>query len=81
MEISKGNYVKLGRVCFKIKETSESAKDMSNVNFVKDPEADEDQRSNSENTDAYISGANFGIGEMNAQADDQNTPLFPGKLW
>lgn len=52
MEIKTGQYIKLGRVWFKIKETSGSAKDMSNVNFMKSSSSD----SSSENTNALISG-------------------------
>lgn len=52
MEIKTGQYIKLGRVCFKIKETSESAKDMSNVNIIKSEESDDPS---AENTNAMIS--------------------------
>jgi len=52
MEFKTGQYLKLGRVCFKVKETNQSAKDYSNVNFVR---SENDLKSNSQNTDAYIS--------------------------
>lgn len=52
MEIKTGQYIKLGRVCFKVKETSESAKDMSNVNFI---QTSSDSEKSLQNTDALLS--------------------------
>ena len=56
MEIKTGQYIKLGRVWFKIKETSESAKDLSNFHIIRSPSAD----SSSENTDVLISENEMG---------------------
>ena len=65
MEITTGKYVKLGRVWFKIKETSETANDLSNVNILNAI----DSSSSSENTDAYFSEHNL---NQNVIHDEQN---------
>lgn len=58
MEIMTNQYIKLGRVCFKVRETSQSAKDMSNVNFLKSESSSD---SSSENTNALLSQENLNI--------------------
>lgn len=65
MEIKTGQYIKLGRVWFKIKETSESAKDLSNFQILRSPSSD----SSSENTDVLISENELGHHFENENCD------------
>ena len=72
MEIKTGQYIKLGRVWFKIKETSESAKDLSNFHILKSPSSD----SSSENTDVLISDNDLGHHFENEICDQGNFKVY-----
>ena len=58
MEIKAGEYIKLGRVWFKIKETSDTAKDLTNTQIQRQSL----QECNSENTEVIVTENNFGHG-------------------